>query len=110
MPPPQFLSQAKGAFDRVRAAPRSPYGGDHRLWEPSDAAASAHERWADDLSDQLAPHALPGGYPNLLGPEEQDRLVIAYGPNAARLRELKRHFDPEGIFSSGTGTLGAPLG
>jgi FAD/FMN-containing dehydrogenase len=79
-------------------------------WEPADAAASVHERWADDLSSRLEPYALPGGYPNLLGPGERDRLVFAYGPNATRLRELKQRFDPEGIFSSATGTLDAPVG
>ena len=31
------------------------------------------------------PHALPGGYPNLLGPDETDRVRLAYGGNLDRL-------------------------
>src|SRR5260221_139508 len=36
-------------------------------WEPDDDG-TAHRRWALELSRALAPHALPGGYANMLGP------------------------------------------
>ena len=77
-------------------------------WEPSpDAGPAEHRAWADGLSSQLAPSALPGGYPNLLGPGEPGRVLLAYGPNAPRLQDLKHRYDPDGIFSTATGTLPA---
>ncbi|QQQ79645.1 FAD-binding oxidoreductase [Saccharothrix sp. 6-C] len=68
-------------------------------WLPTEDAAP-HQRWARSLSEKLAPHALPGGYPNFLGPDEQDRVLLGYGPNADRLVELKRRFDPAGVFTA----------
>ena len=44
--------------------------------------------------------ALPGGYPNFLTSEDREQLGSAYGHNAARLRDLKRRYDPENVFSS----------
>jgi len=52
------------------------------------------------LSESLAPYALPGGYPCLLGPAERDQVAFSYGGNAARLGEVKQQFDPDDIFSS----------
>ncbi len=75
-------------------------------WEPSPGGGpAAHRSWASDLSGALAPRALPGGYPNLLGPDEPDRVLLAYGPNAPRLQYLKQRYDPDGVFSTATGTL-----
>jgi FAD/FMN-containing dehydrogenase len=77
-------------------------------WEPSPHDdGTAHRAWAQDLSGQLAPSALPGGYPNLLGPGDSDRTMLAYGANAPRLRDLKHQYDPDGVFSTATGTLPA---
>jgi FAD/FMN-containing dehydrogenase len=75
-------------------------------WDPATSADRArHEAWANRISDTLAAHALPGGYPNLLGPDEQERAELAYGTNARRLRELKRRYDPAGLFASAIGAL-----
>ncbi len=75
-------------------------------WEPAASADRArHKGWANNVSDALAPHALPGGYPNLLAPGEHGRVEAAYGPNAARLRELKRRYDPDGMFASAIGAM-----
>jgi FAD/FMN-containing dehydrogenase len=70
-------------------------------WEstPEDDGEK-HRAWARTLSDNLAPHALPGGYPNMLGPDEYERTVHAYGTNAGRLHRLKRLFDPDDVFTS----------
>jgi hypothetical protein len=77
-------------------------------WEPSEAAESArHKSWADAVCDALGPTALPGGYPNLLGPDDPERLVLAYGANVDRLRELKGRYDPENVFASAICALGA---
>jgi FAD/FMN-containing dehydrogenase len=68
-------------------------------WEPDDDPA-AHLGWADRLDAGLAPHALPGGYPNMLGPGQRDQIAHAYGSNAARLLAAKGRFDPDGVFSA----------
>jgi FAD/FMN-containing dehydrogenase len=54
--------------------------------------------WADRLFDAMVPHGNGGVYVNLLGDGEADRIREAYGPNLARLRELKRKWDPENLF------------
>ncbi|GAA3760717.1 FAD-binding oxidoreductase [Micromonospora maritima] len=69
------------------------------VWAPGGDPAP-HRAWAEHTSAALAPHALPGGYPNLLAPEETDRVRLAYGPNWDRLRRAKRRYDPRGIFSA----------
>ncbi len=70
-------------------------------WDPAAVGESArHESWADTVCDALGSAALPGGYPNLLGPGDHERLVLAYGANADRLRELKRRYDPDDVFVS----------
>ena len=48
----------------------------------------------------MAGLTLGGGYPNLLGPEECARSLLSYGGNIARLRDVKRHWDPDGVFSA----------
>lgn len=73
-------------------------------WEPDNDGFGAdgihHRRWAEDLSQALAPHALPGGYANLLGPDDREQAAHAYGGNARRLAALKRRYDPDGVFAS----------
>lgn len=68
------------------------------IWEPGDPRAPDHRAWARDLSTALEPEALPGGYPNLLGPDETAQIAHAYGPNTDRLLAVKRRFDPDGLF------------
>ena len=70
-------------------------------WEPTaEDDGKNHREWARTLSENLAPHALPGGYPNFLGPDDHEQTAQAYGTNASRLRAVKRLFDPDGIFTS----------
>jgi len=64
-----------------------------------------HRNWARALSEELAPHALPGGHPYLLGPDERERVRLAYGANFPRLMALKRRFDPDNVFDAATPTL-----
>ena len=47
-----------------------------------------------------APHALPGGYANVLGPDDSEQTAHAYGANTRRVLQLKRLFDPQGVFTS----------
>ena len=69
-------------------------------WDTSAGTGPAHGRWARALSEGLAGHALPGGYPNLLGVDEHERALRAYGGNLPRLLELKRQFDPDDVFTA----------
>ena len=58
-----------------------------------------HQHWVRDTRRAFGRIALPGGYPNLLGPGETDRAAENFGPNAERLAMVKRHYDPGNIFS-----------
>jgi FAD/FMN-containing dehydrogenase len=70
-------------------------------WEPTvEDDGENHREWARTLSENLARHALPGGYPNMLGPDDYEQTAHAYGANAGRLQQLKRLFDPDGVFTS----------
>ncbi len=70
-------------------------------WEPNAEDIGATERqWLEGVWQALAPFALPGGYANLLAPDQQEQIAQAYGANADRLREMKQRFDPDGVFSS----------
>ena len=69
-------------------------------WNPVGDDGAAHRRWAQDLWRSLAPFALPGGYANLLGPDNREQAAGAYGGNVAGLRAIKRRFDPDDVFAS----------
>lgn len=68
------------------------------VWEPGPG--EPHRAWAGAVSSALAPAALPGGYPNLLRPDDHDQIAHAYGANAARLRAVKARYDPDGVFTA----------
>jgi FAD/FMN-containing dehydrogenase len=68
-------------------------------WEPDDAPRN-QRAWADSIASDLTPHAIPGGYANLLGPNDHDQAADAYGPNAMRLLAAKARYDPSGVFSA----------
>jgi FAD/FMN-containing dehydrogenase len=65
-----------------------------------EAQRAVHQEWARRLSNALEPAALPGGYANLLGPNEKAQICAAYGRNAERLLKTKQKFDPDGVFSA----------
>jgi FAD/FMN-containing dehydrogenase len=70
-------------------------------WEPTAKSdGENHRDWARTLSENLAPHALPGGYPNMLGPDDDEQTAHAYGTNLGRLQQVKRLYDPDGVFTS----------
>jgi FAD/FMN-containing dehydrogenase len=70
-------------------------------WESWSKNQNAeHRRWVQNLSSALAPIALPGGYANLLGPDDIEQIAHAYGRNRVRLRKIKRRFDPDNVFSA----------
>ncbi len=59
-----------------------------------------HHQWAQAARQALDGRALPGGYPNLLAAGDPDRAKQSYGPNAARLANAKRRYDPDNVFRS----------
>ena len=87
---------------------------------PSDAMAyghrevnfilNVHGRWDEAAQDELCiawareffeaskPYASGGAYVNFMTGDEGDRVAAAYGANYARLKEIKRKYDPENIF------------
>jgi FAD/FMN-containing dehydrogenase len=59
-----------------------------------------HRQWALATRRALDAGALPGGYPNLLGPGDPDRVAKSYGPHAERLSRAKQQYDPTNVFCS----------
>ena len=75
-------------------------------WDPSSPQADQqHVQWAEDSSHALAAYALQGGYVNLLDTGEEDRVALTFASNYARLRALKRTYDPDDVFSSTSGHI-----
>lgn len=68
-------------------------------WQPAEDAAAQHA-WVSRVTDALAPGALPGGYPNILGPQDADRVRLGFGANADRLLAAKRRYDPDGVLTA----------
>jgi FAD/FMN-containing dehydrogenase len=64
--------------------------------DPADSAANI--AWVRDTFAALEGYTAPSGYMNYLGDDESARVPAAYGPNLARLVELKRRYDPANLF------------
>ena len=72
-------------------------------WELKDDSEDQIQRqWAATLSENLKAEALPGGYINLLGPDETEQIKHAFGDNLSRLQKIKRKYDFHEFFN-GTG-------
>jgi hypothetical protein len=70
-------------------------------WKPAPKEQrEVHRRWVREFSESLAPLAFPGGYPNMLSPDDHSQIAFSYGDNAQRLMEVKRKYDPYNVFSS----------
>jgi FAD/FMN-containing dehydrogenase len=54
--------------------------------------------WARDTFASLTPYLAPTRYVNYLEDDAADPALVAYGPNLARLREIKTKYDPENFF------------
>ncbi len=97
---PQGGAIARGPADTPlpwRAAPWAvhPLG----LWE-DPAQDEAGRAWARGVREAMQPWAHGSVYLNFLGAEESpDRIVAGWGAgNLARLRQVKRTFDPQNVF------------
>jgi FAD/FMN-containing dehydrogenase len=69
----------------------------HGRWE-SAAEDEAGISWSRELFRAVAPFASGGVYVNFMTAEEGDRVRAAYGPNFARLAEIKAKYDPTNLF------------
>jgi FAD/FMN-containing dehydrogenase len=62
------------------------------------AETATHAAWVAGLADALGEDGA-GGYVGFLGDEDEATIRAAYpGPTWARLRELKRRYDPDNLF------------
>jgi FAD/FMN-containing dehydrogenase len=55
-------------------------------------------RWSRAFFDAAAPYASSGAYVNFMTADESERVTGAYGPNYARLLEIKQRYDPQNMF------------
>ena len=55
-------------------------------------------QWARETFASLTPHLAPPRYVNYLEDDASDAAVVAYGPNLARLKEIKRKYDADNFF------------
>lgn len=69
----------------------------HHVVVTPDASAEARD-WAQEMRDVIHPHGTGGVYANFAEPDLTDWERAYYGDNAERLREIKRRYDPDGVF------------
>ena len=55
-------------------------------------------RWARETYESLRPNMTDGAYVNYLDNDDASRVRAAYGPNYARLAQLKRKYDADNTF------------
>lgn len=66
-------------------------------WDPADDS-ELHVQWARDFWAAMQPWSAGRVYANILGHDEGDRTLEAYGLNYARLSQVKALFDPLNVF------------
>jgi FAD/FMN-containing dehydrogenase len=54
--------------------------------------------WARAFFEASKPYASAGAYVNFMTGDESERVAAAYGVNYARLKQIKKKYDPENIF------------
>ncbi|MFF2554974.1 FAD-binding oxidoreductase [Nocardia sp. NPDC058058] len=98
------VHHAHGAATRVPVTETAyPYRDDHLVveiigaWAEGDGVAESS--WVDDTGYRLDPYALPGGWANLMEPDDP-RARDAYGENTSRLLAVKESYDPDGVFTA----------
>jgi len=69
----------------------------HGRWENPEQD-DACVGWSRALFNAAARYASSGAYVNFMTAEEGERVAAAYGPNFARLLEIKQRYDPENVF------------
>jgi FAD/FMN-containing dehydrogenase len=99
-----FVGLIAGAANRVSSNAMA-YG--HR---DAKFVLNVHGRWDEATQDKIgiawaraffkasAPFASAGAYVNFMTEDEGDRVAAAYGVNYARLKQVKKKYDPKNIF------------
>ena len=67
------------------------------MW-PDSAQNEANTAWVRDYYAAIAPHSQAGGYINFAAADDQARAPENFGANYARLRDVKRTYDPLNLF------------
>jgi FAD/FMN-containing dehydrogenase len=69
------------------------------MW-PKELADEPNVAWARGFAAAMEPYVTGAAFPNFIAEDEGEaRLVSGYGPEKyARLRELKRRYDPDNVF------------
>ncbi|MCZ2816149.1 FAD-binding oxidoreductase [Modestobacter sp. VKM Ac-2984] len=67
------------------------------MW-PDPADNERNTAWVREYHAAIAPHSEEGGYVNFASADDQSRAGANYGANHARLREVKRRYDPDNLF------------
>jgi FAD/FMN-containing dehydrogenase len=107
LPSPQceiFIGHVEGAANSV---PSDAMAFGHR---DAKFVMNVHTRWDEAAQDETciawaraffeasAPYASAGAYVNFMTGDESKRVAAAYGANYARLKQIKKKYDPENIF------------
>jgi len=66
--------------------------------DPEPAHKDKITGWARNYWDALHPYSAPGAYVNFMMEEGAARVEATYGPNFARLQEVKGKYDPGNLF------------
>ncbi len=67
------------------------------MWpDPSDNEANT--AWVKGYYAAIAAHSEPGGYINFAASDDQARVPDNFGTSYARLRQVKRAYDPQNLF------------
>jgi FAD/FMN-containing dehydrogenase len=73
-------------------------------WRESDETERGI-RWAREVFASLTPYLAPNRYVNYLEHDAPDAAAVVYGPNLARLREIKTKYDPDNFFKHNVNIL-----
>jgi FAD/FMN-containing dehydrogenase len=69
------------------------------LWPPDPSQDQVNIEWTRTLAASMKPWATGNAYLNYIGDEGGGRVAAAFGPEKyARLREIKRVWDPDNVF------------
>jgi FAD/FMN-containing dehydrogenase len=67
--------------------------------DPDPVNAALVRRWSIDYFEALHPYSAGGAYVNMMMDDEGgDRVRASYGPNYARLAQVKAEYDPDNLF------------
>ncbi|MFE5540963.1 FAD-binding oxidoreductase [Streptomyces sp. NPDC056519] len=103
----QFAGELGGAVNRTAPADTAFVHRDcafltqYLAYWPSSATpaqVSAHQGWLDGLWQDLRPWASGRAYQNYIDPKLPAWREAYYGPNLARLEEVRRAYDPDRLF------------